>query len=80
MPEGQRCLFCSCSLNTNSKVENIPVFPNLEKCKMVILPKGGRGGKKKEKEYCVPNKIEARMQECRNVNVLQAVIRILDAK
>lgn len=39
-----------------------------------------RGKKTKGKEYCVPNKIEARMQECRNVNVLQAVIRILDAK
>lgn len=40
----------------------------------------GRERRGKKKEYCVPNKIEARMQECRNVNVLQAVIRILDAK
>lgn len=40
----------------------------------------GKKKRKKEKEYCVPNKTEARMQECRNVNVLQAVIKILDTK
>lgn len=45
------------------------------------ITKGREGkGRKKEKEYCVPNKTEARMQECRNVNVLQAAIRNLDAK
>lgn len=41
--------FFPCYLNTNLKAENIPVFPNLEKCRMVILPKGERGGGKKRK-------------------------------
>lgn len=32
---------------------------------MITLPKGER--KKKKEEYCVPNKTEARMQECKCV-------------
>lgn len=41
---------------------------------MIILPKGER---KKRRNTVYPTK---QRQECRNVNVLQAVIRILDAK
>lgn len=42
---------------------------------MIILPKGER--KKRRRNTVYPTK---QRQECRNVNVLQAVIRILDAK
>jgi len=54
---------------------NISLCPNLKKCGLIILPKGER--KKRRRNSVYPTK---QRQECRNVNVLQAVIRILDAK
>lgn len=63
------------------EAENISVCPNLEKCRMIILPKAESRGRKKKKgrrrNTVYPTK---QRQECRNANVLQALIKILDVK